>query len=69
MALKEIDRLARLDLYLREAQTGDSFLLSKKVGISRSSLFNLFNELKVLGAQIEYDKIMQTYYYINDLST
>jgi len=66
MALKEMVKLASLDGCLRKGSTGDSHTLAKLVGISRSTLFNLFDELKSLGAQIEYDSKLRTYRYKNE---
>lgn len=65
MALKEMVKLVSLDGCLRKGSTGDSHTLAKTVGISRSSLFNLFDELKSLGADIEYDSKFRTYCYRN----
>lgn len=63
MALKEIVKMVELDLLLHEGNTGDSRQLAKRVGVSRSTLFNLFEELKELGAEIGYNSNDHTYYY------
>jgi Transcriptional regulator len=63
MALKEALKLAELDSQLHKGETGDCVDLSKRLGISRSSLYNLFNELKKLGAVISYNPKEKTYYY------
>lgn len=63
MAIKEMVKLAELDRELHQECTGDSKILAHKIGISRSTLYNLFEELKNIGAEIEYDSKKHTYYY------
>ena len=63
MALKEILKLAELDSELHKGSTGDAKMLAYKIGVSRSTLYNLFEELKNIGAEIDYDTNNHTYYY------
>ena len=65
MAIKEIVKLTMLDNYLRKGATGESQVLAKRIGVSRSTLFNMFDELKELGAEISYDAKEKSYYYTN----
>jgi len=37
-----------------------------KVNISRSSLFNYINELKDMGAHIEYSRTLNSFIYLNE---
>lgn len=67
MALKEILKLAELDRLLHKGSTGDAKLLAYKIGVSRSTLFNLFEELKEIGAEIGYDSQNHTYYYKKEI--
>ncbi len=61
--LKYIDRLKHMDSLLRRNATGTPGQFASKLGISRSTLYDNLKELKQLGAQIEYCKYMETYYY------
>jgi Predicted transcriptional regulator len=63
MALKEMVRLLDLDRLLHRGRTGNARLLARKLGVSRSTLYRLFEELKSLGAEIEYDANYQSYFY------
>lgn len=63
MAIKEILKLAELDSELHKKCTGDAKKLAYKIGVSRSTLYNLFEELKNIGAEIDYDAKKHTYYY------
>lgn len=67
MALKEMMKLAELDRLLHRGCTGDSNQLARQVGVSRSTLFNLFDELKNIGAEIDYDSKHKTYYYKKEI--
>jgi hypothetical protein len=67
MALKEILKLAELDSELHKGCTGDAKKLAYKIGVSRSTLFNLFEELKEIGAEIGYDSQNHTYYYKKEI--
>lgn len=67
MALKEMMKLAELDRLLHKGCTGDSKHLARQIGVSRSTLFNLFLELKEVGAEISYDAHRKTYYYTKEV--
>lgn len=67
MALKEILKLVELDSELHKGCTGNSKIFAKKIGVSRSTLYNLFEELKNIGAEIDYDPKNNTYYYKKEI--
>jgi hypothetical protein len=67
MVLKGIIKLYELDRQLHKGSTGNARILAKKVGVSRSTLFNLFEELKNIGAEIDYDNRNQTYFYKKEI--
>jgi len=56
-----------LDRLLHKGSTGDAKMLAYKVGVSHSTLFNLFEELKEIGADIGYDSQNYTYYYKKEI--
>ncbi|SDD09871.1 hypothetical protein [Williamwhitmania taraxaci] len=66
MAIKEIVKLIMLDSYLHKGSTGESKVLAKRIGVSRSTLFNMFDELKELGAEISYDAKEKSYCHQNN---
>jgi len=39
---------------------------ANRVNISRSSLFNYINELKIMGAHIEYSRSLNSFIYLNE---
>lgn len=62
-----IEKLQKINLLIESENTGTSFQFAKKLGISRSHLFNYFDELKNLGIEIKYDKKIGSYQYKNEL--
>lgn len=62
---KFIDTVATFHQYVKRGNTGDATSFASKLGISRASLFNLINELKSYGIEIEYSRVRQTYYYLH----
>jgi hypothetical protein len=61
---KYINRLNCLDELIRREQTGNAAQIAEKMGISRSSWFELKNELtQILGVPIAWCPVKKTYYY------
>lgn len=58
--LKRLDRLSNL---IRRKATGPPSELARKLGVSRSTVFNLLRELEILGAEITYCKERRSYVY------
>lgn len=58
-----IDVVAMFHSYMKHGNTGNADAFAEKLGISRASLFNLINELKDYGIEIEYSREYQTYRY------
>jgi len=50
---------------IKEGSTGSSADLSIRLQVSRRSVQDYLDELRILGAQILYDSIHRTYYYVN----
>ena len=62
--LVDLVKIQRLDFLIRHEATGNPNNLAKKLEISRRSLFNLFDFLKVeLNAPISYNKSRESYVY------
>lgn len=59
-----VEVVARFHQYMMRGNTGDASSFAEKLGISRATLFNLINELKGYGIEIEYSRMRQTYYYV-----
>jgi len=48
---------------LENGQTGTPEEFSQKLGMSRTSLYELLDELRAHGAKINYSKVAKTFYY------
>jgi len=60
---KQKNRLEKIDLLLRQKNTGSSFEFADKIGISRTTLMDIIAELRSLGFPIIYDYYRKSYIY------
>lgn len=60
---EQLSLLKRLDLLIRRKATGTPMQLARRLGVSRASVFRYLNELKSVGAPIQYCKVRQSYFY------
>ncbi|MDR0834758.1 MAG: HTH domain-containing protein [Candidatus Symbiothrix sp.] len=61
-----IKRLYDIHLCIKQENTGTPDEFAKKFHLSRRQLYNIIEELKDYGAVIEYSRIRQTFFYVND---
>lgn len=61
--LDQVYRLQRIDNMIRTESTGIPKEFAKKIDVSVSTLFELLNCLKQLGAEIYYNRERLTYTY------
>ena len=64
--LSNIDKLKLINSEIKNEQTGNPGDFAKKLRISRSMLYNYFEDIKTLGAKIKYNRTSRTFYYEND---
>jgi len=62
----EIERIQRLHKYIMLQKTGTPDEFASRLHISRRQLYNILDELRDLGAVIEYSRSRYTFYYGND---
>ena len=53
----------RLDGMIRMKVRGSASVLARTLGVSRSTFFRCLDDMKSLGAPIQYDEVLQHYYY------
>lgn len=56
-------RIGIIDGLIQSECTGDAQQLATQLGIARSTLFKYLNDMKELGAPIEYSRQRRTFYY------
>ena len=59
-----VDLVARFHALVMSRTTGTPDVFALKLGISRSSLYNLIEEIQSYGIDIEYSRIRQTFQYV-----
>jgi len=59
-----VEVVARFHNYVMRENTGNAEAFSKKLGISRSCLYNLIEEIRSYGIDVEYSREKQTYKYV-----
>jgi len=62
-ALEILERYKKIDKLIKRRSTGNPKQFASKLGISKSQLFNCLDELRDRGAEIIYNKTLETYIY------
>ncbi len=60
-AIKQLNRLKKLDTLIQQGKTGAPEEFADRLGLSRSQLYNILEELKDLGAPIEYNRSARSF--------
>lgn len=58
-----LERYQKIDRLIKRRSTGNPKSFAKKLGISKSQLFNYLEELRDRGAEISYNKTLESYIY------
>ena len=58
-----IKRLECINKMIVGKQTGSPPVFAQKIGVSEATLYRYLRLMKILGAPIEYNPILQTYFY------
>ena len=61
----EIPRLTSLHRLIKMCNTGSPDELAHKLHISKRHLYNVLDDLRALGAKIDYSRSDYTFYYTN----
>jgi len=65
MLERTMDRYNKMHLLIKRENTGTPCEFARKLGISKSQLYNCLEELRIRGAEITYSKIKASYVYQN----
>ena len=65
-ALKYIDRLKRINKLIRLQATGTPKKLAARLGISERLIYHYVNDLRKLGAPVEYSSVLESYIYLDE---
>lgn len=64
--MQTLERIKIIDHLIHERATGSPKELAINLNISESTLFLTLNIMRDLGAKIEFSKISNSYYYLNE---
>lgn len=65
--IEQLNQLSRLDALIRRKATGRPKQLAEKFSVSERTIYNLLEMLKCLGAEIDYCRSRESYYYKNEI--
>ena len=58
-----VDRVNKMNTLLQRRVTGPPAVFARRLGISRTRLYEMLDELRAHGAPIQYNKSCQTFFY------
>ncbi len=61
--IKQIELIARIDQLIRLEATGCPVSLSKRLGVSKTTLYRIINTMKDLNAPVVYDPYVESFVY------
>jgi len=64
--LEKLQVIERVDGLIKRKATGTADELAERLGVSRSTVFEIINCMKAMGAEIEYNTSRQSYFYTVD---
>ena len=64
--IKYVRRLKRIDALIFRKATGTPEQFAEKLGIKRSTLYEILQEMRLLGVDIRYCSHRQSFYYANE---
>ena len=60
---EQIERLQYLDKVIRKKKTGRPEVLARRLGVSRSQLYNLISYLNDIGMEVRFSRMQNSFYY------
>lgn len=63
--IKQLERIQLLNKLVRQERTGSPETLAKRLGVSRSKLYLMLEELRDQGVEIRFSKKMDSFVYKN----
>lgn len=65
-AIDYIQRIKRLYTIIKLGHTGNKSLIAKNMHVTTRSITNYMNQLRAMGAVIKFNKMKNSYYFVND---
>ncbi len=67
--VKQLNQLERLHSLIQRKATGSPSSLAVRLAVSQRTAYNLIDALKSLGAEINYCRTRESYYYDGDFKS
>ncbi|MCT4637983.1 MAG: hypothetical protein N4A72_09760 [Bacteroidales bacterium] len=64
--IERLNKIERIDQLIKLKATGNMIELSRKIKLSERQTWRYIDDLKNMGAEIEYSKELDSYVYKND---
>jgi len=64
--LEKVQLIERVDQLIRMKATGSARDLADRTGVSRSTVYEIIECMKAMGAEIEYCRIKKSFYYTEE---
>jgi len=64
--LEKVQLIERVDQLIRMKATGSAHDLADRIEVSRSTVYELIECMKAMGAEIDYCRHKQSFYYVED---
>ncbi len=64
--IRAINRLEYANFLIKKRATGDLETFARKMNLSKRSVKNLLYEMREMGALIQFDRKLRTYYYLEN---
>ncbi|OAV64982.1 hypothetical protein Barb6_03035 [Bacteroidales bacterium Barb6] len=64
--LEKLERMHRIHKLIKLEATGTPEEFAERLNLKRRQVYNILNELRDIGADIQYNTVSRTYYYKND---
>lgn len=65
-SIKYLDRLKRINELTKAQKTGDPEEFAKTLGVSRSQLYRIIEEIKEMGVPIGFSRAANSFYYTKE---
>lgn len=64
--LEKLNTIQRIDQLIRLKATGSARDLASRINVSKSTVYEILDVMKIMGAEIEYCPKRKSYYYLSD---
>lgn len=58
--------IARINQLIKQGRTGSAREFAQRIGVSKSTVYDILETMKMMGAEIEYCRNRRSYYYLNN---